>query len=353
MSRRDSSGVVMRAFFTLLLIRHGSFRQTFVSKQAPETMVDEDELGPLFCRHDKAGFFQRAQIFRRGQPLGDAGFFNETDLAIGLLEDQLDQFLAEDCFRQGAFRLLDSFGEQIANGVDFLGGAVSGGLDRFEHVEQPFFPFAAFRDRTKAAVVLRFMFDDETAQKQDRDLEQPVHDQLQNDQDPSGASVAIEEWVDGFELVMRHADPNERIDLGGSVVREALEVSQLLPKQLFAFRRRVDDFLGGGSLEFCSGQIANAGAVLLDDIDELDGQIGGKKRPLPNDIHAMPESVAIMEDLLGVGRKVGPFPLSREAAIEFVVGGENVLDFGAEFRFLKREGVEKNGGIGDAMGAAL
>ncbi len=114
-------------------------------------MIDEDEFGAAFGRHDEAGLFQGAEIFRGGQAFRDTRFFDKSDFAVRLLEDQIDQFLAEDGFGQGAFRLLQSVGEQIANGVDFLGGAVSGRLDGFEQVEEPAFPSAAFRDRAQAA----------------------------------------------------------------------------------------------------------------------------------------------------------------------------------------------------------
>ena len=51
--------------------------------------------------------------------------------------------------------------------------------------------------------------------------------------------------------------------------------------------------------------------------------------------------------------KVGGLSIGGEAAIEFVVGGENILDFRTQFRFLERESIEQNGGIRDAVGAAF
>ncbi len=200
-------------------------------------------------------------------------------------------------------------------------------------------------------VVTRFVLDDESTQKENRDFEQSVHDQLQNDQDPAGASVAVEERMNGFELIMRDADPDERVELGGGVVRELLEIGQLAPEQGFAFGRRVDDFPGLGILQGRAGQIADASLGLLDDVDDLDRQIGGKKRTLADGVHSVPEGVAVMQDLLGVRRGIGAVALCGEAAEEFVVGGENVFDLGAELRFLEREGVEQNGGVRNAVGA--
>src|SRR4249919_2286632 len=67
----------------------------------------------------------------------------------------------------------------------------------------------------------------------------------------------------------------------------------------------------------------------------------------------MPEGVAVIEDLFGVRGKVGALPIGGEAAIEFVVGGENILDFRTQLCFLERESIEQNGGIRDAVGAAF
>src|SRR4051794_16827337 len=164
------------------------------------------------------------------------------------------------------------------NRENFLRRAMSRLLDRLEHVSDPAFPLAAFGDRAQAAVVLRFVFDDESAEKQDRNFQELIHDQLKDDENPAGASVTIKEWMDGFELVVRHAYANERIEIGGGIVRELFQVRHLAPKQVFAFRRGVNDLFGVRILQFGPGQIANAGTVLLDDVDELDGQVGGKER---------------------------------------------------------------------------
>jgi len=123
-------------------------------------MVDEDQLGASLGRHNKTGLFQFAQIFRGGQPFSDACFLDKADLAVGLLEDQIDQFLAEHYFGQGTLRCVESFGEQIANGVDFFGSAVRRRFNRFEHIHEPGFPFASFRYGAQAAVVLRSVLND-------------------------------------------------------------------------------------------------------------------------------------------------------------------------------------------------
>ena len=60
-----------------------------------------------------------------------------------------------------------------------------------------------------------------------------------------------------------------------------------------------------------------------------------------------------MQDLLGVRREVGAVSVGGEAAIEFVVSGEDVLDLGTQFRFLERESIQQDSGIRNAVGSAF
>jgi hypothetical protein len=53
-------------------------------------VVDEDQLSTLLDYTHEPSLFQSAQVFRRGQPLGDARFLDKTDLAERLFEDDLD-----------------------------------------------------------------------------------------------------------------------------------------------------------------------------------------------------------------------------------------------------------------------
>ena len=205
----------------------------------------------------------------------------------------------------------------------------------------------------EAVIILRFLLDDEAAQKQDRNFQQAIHDQLKNDQDASGAAVAVEEGVNGFELVVCNADTNKRVDLRRQVVAEKLKVCHFLANQTFAIRWRVNDFLRVGVLKLGSGQIADTGAVFLDDVHNLDREICREERPGAECVHSVPKRVAIMEDFLRVRRKVGAIAVRCQAAIQLVVGRENVLDFGAEFRFLKRESVEQDLRIRNGVGATF
>ena len=70
--------------------------QPFGGEQAPEPMIDEDELRASLGRRNQAGLLHLAQVFGRSQSLGDTGLLDEADFAVGLLEGQLDQFLAKD-----------------------------------------------------------------------------------------------------------------------------------------------------------------------------------------------------------------------------------------------------------------
>src|SRR5262249_25526577 len=89
------------------------------------------------------------------------------------------------------------------------------------------------------------------------------------------------------------------------------------------------------------------------DVDEIDGEIGGKKGPLTHHVHAVPKRVAIMQNFFRVRRKVGSVTLGSQTTKQLIVRGEDVLDLGAEFRFLKSEGVKQNRWIRNSVGAAL
>src|SRR5262249_28418899 len=98
------------------------------------------------------------------------------NFAIWLFKNQLDEFFAEGRFGKSRFRLLKRLGHEISNGQNFLGGYMRRFLDRFEHVKEPAFPLAAFSDRTQTPIVLRFVFDDKSAEEQNRDFQKLIHD---------------------------------------------------------------------------------------------------------------------------------------------------------------------------------
>ena len=64
--------------------------QRFVRQKVPQRVIDEGQLSALLDRAHETGLFQVAQIFCRGQSFGDASFLDKTNLAIWLLEDELD-----------------------------------------------------------------------------------------------------------------------------------------------------------------------------------------------------------------------------------------------------------------------
>src|SRR6266436_6986649 len=118
---------------------------------------------------------------------------------------------------------------------------------------------------------------------------------MKNDENSPGPAIAIEKWVNGFELIVCYSHPYERIHFGRRVIGEFLQVSEFPPNQIFAFWGRVNDFLCVRILNFGSGQIANSGVVLFDDIDDLDCQVSGEEGALFESIHSMPECFPVME----------------------------------------------------------
>jgi hypothetical protein len=70
------------------------------------------------------------------------------------------------------------------------------------------------------------MTQDVEREVKDRLVQQALLHQQQEVEYPSGTAVAVEKWVDGLELVMRHGHADQWIDLD-VLVDEALPVGQL------------------------------------------------------------------------------------------------------------------------------
>lgn len=111
----------------------------------------------------------------------------------------------------------------------------------------------------------------------------------------------------------------------------------------------VDDFLGVRILDAGAGLGADSGTVALDGADNVDEEIGGANGALVEHPGTEPEGFVVVEDFLGVRGNIAA--IGRKAAVEFVVSGEEVLDFRAGAGFLEGNGVEENGRIRQGVGA--
>ena len=60
-----------------------------------------------------------------------------------------------------------------------------------------------------------------------------------------------------------------------------------------------------------------------------------------------------MQHFFGVRREIGAVAIGSEPAKQLIVRGENVFDFGTEFRFLESKGVQENGRVRNVVGAAF
>jgi hypothetical protein len=77
------------------------------------------------------------------------------------------------------------------------------------------------------------------AQVQDRQVQQPLLNQEEDVDDAAGAPIAIDEGVDGLELVVAHGHADQRVQLG-LLVQKALPVGQHVAQARFALGRGVD-----------------------------------------------------------------------------------------------------------------
>ena len=241
--------------------------------------------------------------------------------------------------------------EQFLDRLDLLTGLRRSGFDRFQQIENPRFPPALLGHFAEMAVIQAFVRDDVAAEKKDRLVEQMREQQVENQDDPPGAPVAIVEGMDGLELVVNDGHFDERIEPAGVFVREDLQILQKPLDDLLALGRRINGFARGGIGDARAGDAPEPGAVALDGIHNVDEQAGGKKRPVAQAVRSFPKGVVVVQNLLFFRREARV--VEAQVSVKFVVGRENVLDLGTRPRFLQRDGVEQDLRVGNGIGPAF
>lgn len=227
----------------------------------------------LFAQDAQPG--KRLQVGRGGLPLGDACVDYELDLGVRVPEDDLDQILAVDRRRFGLHPCAHTF-HQGTNPLHLFMGLLRRRFDGAQHEQNPVLPVLRIGDAAQAFVVGGTVGDDVARQEQDRDVEQPLLDQIQQIQDAPGTAIAIRKRMDGLELVMHHRHLHQRVDavLG---MDELFEIAQLVADDGLADRWGIDH-LTRFVLQRRTRNRPDAQFRLLDQADDLDEQIG-RQRP--------------------------------------------------------------------------
>ncbi|MPM92846.1 hypothetical protein SDC9_139982 [bioreactor metagenome] len=157
-----------------------------------------------------------------------------------MYEDQLGQFAGVDAGRVALHSLGGGVDERF-DGLDAGRRPLRGAADGVEHEQNPGFPGGIPADVQQEQVVVLLGFDDGFGQVEHRDVEQAPLDQIQQVQHPAGSAVAVDEGVDGLELVVADSHAHQGIDVF-LVVQEFLPVGKQVAQSGCAFRWGVDGF---------------------------------------------------------------------------------------------------------------
>ena len=238
---------------------------------------------------------------------------------------------------------------QGANGANLFRCPARRLGDRRQHVEDPFLPGSIRRDGIQSLVVARPLEQDVARQVQHRNIEQTLLDQHQQIEDAAGPPVAIEERVDGLELIVRHRHADQRIDVS-ALVDETFPVGQLLAQHGLALGRRVDHLIGRRVEQRRTRHAPDLHLHVLDPGAHLHRGVGGQGA-VAQRRETLVQRAAIAQGLLGRGILGAVFHLC--VAEERIRGGHDVLDLAAGLRLQQRDGVDQDGLVGDQRADAL
>ena len=160
------------------------------------------------------------------------------------------------------------------------------------------------------------------------------------------ASIPVIEWVDTLELIVDEGHFDQWIyGQTSGVVDETVKVGHQLDNSVMVLWRRIDDFPGSQIAQSCSGKLPKAGIILFQCSVNLKNLVHTNKMCLADRLEADAQRGHIAGNLLGgwIGGLVGQLGFE-----EIVVGGDDVLDFGAVFRFLKCESLDEDGFVRDS-----
>jgi len=303
----------------------------------------------LFAFEDAEGF-EGLEIFGGGLALGDAGFDEEADLAVGLGEDEFDEFLGVDLGGQFGSAEGQGFVEKVADGEDPAGGPDGGFFDAGEEEEDPGFPLAPLSDAAEEAVVFGFVLDKVPAEVEDGDAQEAGVDEEEDIEDASGSAVAIGEGMDGFELVVGDGHADQRVEVAFGAEEEVFEVAQFVLDDVDAEGRGVGDGLGDRVADHDLLVAAEADGLVAEDAAEVFHEVEPERLGLDG-LESAAQGGAVTEDFLG--GEVGRAGFVEGGGEEGVLGGDDVFDLGAELGFLKGDDVDQDTLIGDEVAGAF
>ena len=218
-------------------------------------------------------------------------------------------------------------------------------LDPGQHEQYPRLPFVGAGDGIEKAVVLVLVAHDVTRQIQDREFEQTGFDQGEQVQDATGASVAVEKWVDGLELIMGQRHDHERVH-AVVAVQELLPRAQVIQNDLAPLGRRVDPFPVRGGSDVGARGVPDDGRPPQEAGTDVDCCLLGQGAR-GQGLHSGSERFTTAERLLHLWGRLGQRPVRRLE--QLVVGGDDVLDLVRCLRLHQGDEVDQHGGVGQPL----
>lgn len=203
-----------------------------VAKKRKQGRIDVEVFPSCFHFFKQPALDEGLEVNRCGLSLGNAGIHEVADPAIRIDENDFSQFTRID-FREFAADAFRGLVQQIPDGVNLFRRPVRCLTDSVQHVEDPLLPGALRRDRQKPVIIGPLVADDVSTEVKDGNVQQALVDQVEQIENPAGATIAINERMDRLELVVHHGQADQRIDIV-CFMDIALPVGQLVPEQLLS-----------------------------------------------------------------------------------------------------------------------
>lgn len=270
---------------------------------------------------------------------------DELDLGVGVVEEIVDQVLAvKTVLLADALLVVLKSAFDTGNGVN---GLDRGLLDSCEDVVDPLFPSVICAHFLQEAVVVLFRLQDVAAEVEGGDVQQAFFDEVEDIDDAPAAPIAIVERVDGFETMMDQRHLDERIHAGDlRIIDKCLQIVHEMLDLTFVLGWSVDGFACAIVFQGGSRHPTKACVVLFQHtLDGQNGLVGEQAVPLDG-VESLPDGLAVAEDFLGGGRQQA---FVAEVFLEqFIMGGDDVLNFRAVLRLLNGEGIDQDALARDA-----
>src|SRR3990167_9966854 len=97
---------------------------------------------------------------------------------------------------------------KLPNSIYFMVGQLGCLSNSLKHINDPFLPFIFFRYVIKQSIIFFFMTNNVMTKIQNRQGKQLFLYQKKNVDDTTSSTITVQEWMNGFKLIMRDSHTN-------------------------------------------------------------------------------------------------------------------------------------------------